>query len=95
MNTEDNAMATTPFTTRIDRALKARLEEIARHEDRSASYLANQAIRALVEEREATYDLVRTALDLVETGATVSGAAVDAWLDAQERKAFPEAKPRR
>ena len=60
VNTESPDMPTTTFSTRIDADLKQRLEQIAQYEDRSASYLANQAIRALVEEREATHALVRT-----------------------------------
>ena len=87
-------MPTTTFSTRIDADLKRRLERIAQYEDRSASYLANQAIRALVEEREATHALVRTGLDLVEIGDTLSEDEVDAWLEAGSGAAFPDAKPR-
>lgn len=87
-------MPTTTFTTRIDPELKARLEQIAKYEDRSASYLANQAIKALVEEREATYGLIETALALTETGEIIPEGAVDAWLNAPEGTAFPKATPR-
>lgn len=87
-------MPTTTFSTRMDTDLKQRLERIAQYEDRSASYLANQAIRALVEERETTHALVRTGLDLVEIGDTLSEDEVDAWLEAGSGAAFPDAKPR-
>ena len=87
-------MPTTTFSTRIDADLKRRLEQIAQYEDRSASYLANQAIRSLVEEREATHALVCTGLDLVEIGDTLSEDEVDAWLKAERGAAFPDAKPR-
>ena len=83
-------MPTTSLTTRIDKALKARLEQIAQREDRSASYIANQAIRALVEEREATLALVTLGLQLAENSAGVSEAAVDRWLETEPDAPFPE-----
>ena len=82
-------MATTTFTTRIDTKLKARLEEIAKSEDRSASYMANQAIQALVDERDATRELIETGMKLIEKGVSISEAAVDAWLKAPEGTPFP------
>lgn len=42
------------LTTEIDAGLNQALEEIARFDKRSASDLADQAIRNLVEERVAT-----------------------------------------
>ena len=51
--------ATTSFTTRIDSDLKKRLEKIARLDDRSASYVVNQAIEAMVQDREYTHSLIR------------------------------------
>ena len=68
-------MPMTSFTTRIDSELKANLEQIARYDDRSASYVANQAIKALVDERKATRELVETGLMLVEKGAPSIPAA--------------------
>jgi predicted transcriptional regulator len=87
-------MATATFTTRIDADLKARLEQIAKFEDRSASYMANQAIAALVEEREATQELVATALELVAMDGGHDEAVVEAWLDAPADTAFPKATAR-
>ncbi|NRA85894.1 MAG: hypothetical protein HRU28_00580 [Rhizobiales bacterium] len=83
-------MPTTTFTTRIDTELKTRLEKIARFDDRSASYMANRAIQNMVEEREATRDLVQTGLELVERGVSVSEAAVDKWMRGSEDAPFPE-----
>jgi len=83
-------MPATSLTTRIDSDLKTRLERIARFEDRSASYMANQAIKSLVEEREATHELVGVGLQLLETGASISEAAMDSWLQADDNTAFPE-----
>ena len=84
-------MATTSFTTRIDSELKAELEQIARFENRSASYMANQAIRALVEERKATRELVKLGLELVDAGAlTIAADDIHSWMLAYDDAApFP------
>ena len=85
-------MATTSFTTRLDTDLKQSLEQIAQFEDRSASWVANRAIRAFVEEREATRELVQTGLALVaREGEGVSSSAVHKWLKDDEQAAFPQA----
>lgn len=85
-------MSTASLTARIDPDLKAELEQIARFEHRSASFLANQAIRNLVEERRATRELVDTGLALVEMGApSVASEDVHAWL-VSDNEAFPEGR---
>ena len=85
-------MPTTSFTTRIDADLKAELEQIARYEDRSASYMANQAIRSFVEERKATRELVELGLEMVERGMPgIAPEAVHAWLLADDEQPFPSA----
>ncbi len=85
-------MATTSFTTRIDTELKAELEQIARYEDRSASYMANQAIKAMVEERKATRELVETGLALIEKDApAIPAEAVHDWFVADDDRPFPAA----
>jgi predicted transcriptional regulator len=85
-------MATTSFTARIDTDLKAQLDRIARFEDRSSSYMANQAIRAFVEERLATRDLVETGLALVERNApSLAPDAIHDWLKADDDAPFPNA----
>ena len=68
MHTQGSNMPTTTFTTRIDQDLKARLERIARLENRSASDVANRAIEAAVLEREATHELVDIGLQMVDDG---------------------------
>ena len=84
-------MPTTTFTTRIDQDLKARLERLAKFEKRSASYVANEAIRHIVEEREATHDLVNVGLAMIDKGVGfISEEAVDAWLHAPDDAPFPE-----
>ncbi len=83
-------MPTTSFTTRMDSELKSALEEIACYEDRSASYIANQAIAAYVKERRQTRELVRIGLQLVDRGASVSEAAIDKWMTGSEDAPFPK-----
>lgn len=86
-------MASTSFTHRMDPALKEELERIARFEDRSASYMANQAIRAFVAEREATRELVREGLRQVDgAGPSVSADEVRDWLLADDERPFPEGR---
>ena len=85
-------MSGASLTTRIDPDLKAELEQIARHERRSASFMANQAIRNLVEERRATRELVETGLALVAMGApAIAPEDVHAWL-ASDDEIFPEGR---
>ncbi len=83
-------MGTTTFTTRIDADLKARLEKIARNEERSASYLANHAIKMLVEEREATARLATFAVDHLEKLDRYGEDDIAAWLRAPEGTPFPK-----
>ncbi|MBE9475700.1 MAG: hypothetical protein IME92_01055 [Proteobacteria bacterium] len=82
-------MTTTTFTTRMDVNVKARLDDIAKYEDRSVSYVANKAIKAFVDERDQTRALIQTGVELIDKGAVVSSDAVNAWLDADEDTPFP------
>ena len=93
---EDRAMASASFTHRMDPDLKAELEKIARFDDRSASYIANMAIRAFVEERQATRELVIEGLRQVEAGApSVPADEVQDWLLADDDRPFPEGRKAR
>jgi predicted transcriptional regulator len=85
-------MATTTFTTRIDLGLKKRLEQLAARDNRSASYVANLAIQNLVEEREATRNLVFVGLELAKQGHSIPEEDIDAWLRAPGDSAFPAVK---
>ena len=86
-------MPTAMFTTRLDADMRAELERIARAEDRSASWVANQAIRAFVEERRAVRDLVDVGLEMVARGdAGVAPNAVHDWMLAGDDRPFPAAE---
>jgi predicted transcriptional regulator len=82
-------MATTTFTTRIDLGLKRRLEQLAERDKRSASFVANLAIQNMVEEREATRDLVLVGLELAKAGHSISEEDIDSWLRNPEDITFP------
>ncbi len=83
-------MPTSTFTTRIDNDLKARLQKIAQYDRRSASFMANQAIENLVEEREATRELVQTGLKLVDKGVSISEEAIQTWMNGPSDAPFPK-----
>lgn len=83
-------MATVSFTTQLDQRLEARLQKIAARDQQSADFLATQAIEHMVEEREATRDLVKIGLELADQGISISDAAVTAWLNGPEDAPFPE-----
>lgn len=86
-------MPTTSFTTRIDADLKAELETIARFEDRSASWVANQAIRNFVDERIATRELLNLGLEMIEKGADgIEPTDIHAWLLDDDEANFPGSK---
>ncbi len=58
----------------------------------SASCVVNLAIQNLVEESEATRDLVFVGLELAKAGHSISEEDIDAWLRNPEDTTFPEAK---
>jgi predicted transcriptional regulator len=89
----EDSMASASFTHRMDPELKAELERIARFDDRSASYVANLAIRAFVEERQATRELIDEGLRQVEAGApSIAAEAVRDWLLSDDDRPFPDAR---
>jgi len=86
-------MPTVSFTHRIDTELKTELEKIAHYDDRSAAYVANQAIKNFVEERLATRELIETGLALVEAGApSIPADDIHNWLLSDEDQSFPASR---
>ena len=73
-------MATERLSLRIDAGLKKSLEQEAKLEDRSASYLAVKAIEAMLHERVEKRAAVRAAIAEAETGAFISQDAMDTWI---------------
>ena len=73
------SMATTNFSIRIDSELKTWLETEAAKQDRSAGYLAQQAIQNARQQVEAEERMVREALAEADKGAFISEEAMTAW----------------
>ena len=73
-------VATERLSVRIDANLKRSLKEEARRERRSASWLAVEAIEALLRGREEKRAAIRAALDEADRGAFISRDAMDAWI---------------
>ncbi len=72
-------MASTSLTIPLDEELKSRLERAAAEEERSSAQLAVQAIRRLLDEREARRRLIAAAVAEADRGAFVSEEAMTAW----------------
>lgn len=86
-------MSSVALTTRVDSELKAELQQIAELNDRSTSYMANQAIRNLVEEHRATRELLGAGLDMIDQDApSIEAQAVHEWFMADEDVPFPKAE---
>jgi predicted transcriptional regulator len=69
------------FTLRLDPELKQWLEDEARRRDRSAGWLAKQAIENLKQATELKRQLVQAAIEDAEKGVFVSGDAVHSWME--------------
>ncbi|MFN0191939.1 MAG: CopG family ribbon-helix-helix protein [Aestuariivirga sp.] len=74
-------MATTPFSIRIDTDTKAKLEEWAARENRSASALAQLAIDEYLDQKTYKRECILEALDEAKKGVFISEDAMDAWVD--------------
>lgn len=72
-------MATATFSMRMDADVKRRLEEQAARSDRSAAWVAQQAIEEYLGRNDAMRRAVQEALDN-DDGARTSGEAVMRWL---------------
>ena len=73
-------MATERLSLRIDAGLKKSLEQEARREDRSASYLAVKAIEAMLQNRVEKRAAVHAAIAEAGKGAFISQGAMDTWI---------------
>ena len=74
-------MPTTSFTFRIETELKRALEAEAKDEDRSAAYIATQAIKQFLRAKKQQQIIIEKAVAEADKGAFVSQAAVHAWMD--------------
>ena len=73
-------MATTRLSLRIDAELKNRLEQEARREERSASFLVVKAIESMLHDRAEKRAAIRSAMQEADRGSFISQDAMDAWV---------------
>jgi len=86
-------VATERLSLRIDAGLKRSLEQEARREDRSASYLAVKAIEAMLRNRVEKRAAIRTAIAEAGKGEFISQDAMVNWVaswDSDEKVPPPE-----
>ena len=74
-------MTTARFTLRLDPDLKQWLEDEALRQDRSAGWVAKQAIETMKQASEMRQHLIDAAVGDAEAGAFVSQQAVHAWME--------------
>jgi predicted transcriptional regulator len=86
-------MATTTFSMRMDEDVKRRVEEIAKFEERSASYVAEKAIKQYLARIEYKKQQLELAEKEAEKGVWISGEAMTAWIeswDSEDELPTPE-----
>ncbi len=74
-------MTSPRFTMRLDPELKDWLETEAKRKDRSAAYLAKQAIQALKDKTEARAQEIREAVTEADKGVFISEEKMTAWFE--------------
>lgn len=75
-----NTMATSiPFSIRLDSEIKDLLDTEAKREDRSASYLAVEAIKNYLEARKTERQVIQAAIEKADRGEFVSSESVRTW----------------
>jgi predicted transcriptional regulator len=77
----ERAVPAVPFSLRLDADLKEALQEEAKREDRSASYVLQQAAREYVDRKTSFRAMVATLEAEADKGVFISGEAMDAWVE--------------
>jgi predicted transcriptional regulator len=86
-------MTSARFTLRLEPELKQWLEEEAERRDRSAGWIAKQAIERLRSASEARRKLLEEAVEDADKGLFVSASTVHAWMaswDSDDETPAPE-----
>jgi len=86
-------MATTTLSIRIDPALKARLAAEAERTDRSIAYVAQKAMAAYLDAKDAKRAAIRAAIAEADKGQFVSEDVAHAWIaswNTDEEPAAPQ-----
>ena len=74
-------MGTSPYSIRLDDALRQSLEREAEIEDRPPTQLAVRAIRAMLEAKVAKRAAIEAALERADSGVLISAEAMNDWID--------------
>lgn len=74
-------MGTSPYSIRLDDALRQSLEREAAIEDRPPAQLAVRAIRAMLEAKAAKRAAIEAALEQADQGEFISAEAMNDWID--------------
>lgn len=77
----ENIMSSVILSVRMDSSIKSLLEEEAKKEDRSASYLALEAIKKYLSYKEEKRQAILQAVEEADKGVFVSKEAVHKWAD--------------
>ena len=87
-------MNAVPFSMRLDPDLKEAVEKEARRDDRSVSYVIQQAAREYVERKEQFRAMVAELEAEADKGVFISGEAMHAWVDSWDtEKELPPPEP--
>lgn len=85
---------TAKLTIRIGEDVKSKLATIAKHEDRTPSYIVEQAIKDRIAYEEATVRAIENGLREAKCGEVVPHEAVKAWVKSWGRDdELPVPKP--
>jgi predicted transcriptional regulator len=86
-------MPSARFSLRLEPELKAWLEDEAKRKDRSAGYIATQAIQSLKDATEARTRLIEDAIKEADKGVFISEEAMTKWVmswDTENELPMPE-----
>ena len=84
-----------PVSLRIEPELKARLESVAKSEDRSLSYIAQKAFSSYLDARDYRREQILSAYAAAQTEKEfISGEAMLAWVESWDTpQELPSPKP--
>ena len=92
-------MPSATFSMRMDAITKSSLEAEAKRRDRSAAYVANEAIQSYLDKQAYKRESLLAAIEEADKGIFISEEAMDKWMDswgtdnelpAPEPDIFPE-----
>ncbi|MEM1376712.1 MAG: hypothetical protein AAGG69_04910 [Pseudomonadota bacterium] len=87
-------MPSTTFTMRLDETTKKALEAEAKLKDRSAAYIAKQAITQMLDREAYKREKIGDAVREADNGVFISEEAMDAWVNSWgSDKELPPPKP--